>query len=269
MDKTHQPGRDRYRASGVWCAAWILTLLALLPGRITAQAVLGKLLDNESGQPVATAQVVLADSSGNVVGRALSDSAGRFFIAVELGTYSLVVNRLSYKPEHVTDIEITNTSVMAIQIRLSPDAVQIPGLLVQGERRVRSLGANGFYDRKQRGFGHFIEVAELRRLQAVRPSELVRRLPGVVTRNGEVRSTRGAFRADGPENCLLQIVVDGVYRGANLDDVLTVEEIEAIEVYTGSSNVPPRWQGLAGLGYLNISGGTTPTCGVVLVWTKR
>ena len=30
-----------------------------------------------------------------------------------------------------------------------------------------------------------------------------------------------------------------------------------------------HWQGLAGLGYLNISGGTTPTYGVVAVWTKR
>jgi Carboxypeptidase regulatory-like domain/TonB-dependent Receptor Plug Domain len=253
----------------VWCSAGVLSLLALVPTHLTAQAVLGELLDNESGQPVATAQVVLADSMGNVVGRALSDSAGRFFIAVDLGTYSLVVNRLSYEPEHVTDIEITNTSIMALRIRLSPDAVEIPGLLVQGERRVPSLGANGFYDRKQRGFGHFIEVKRLRRLQAIRPSELVRNLPGVVTRNGEVRSTRGVFRPDGQENCVLQVVVDGVYRGANLDDILTVEEIEAIEVYTGFSNVPPKWQGLAGLGYLDITGGTTPTCGVVLVWTRR
>ncbi|MFV2008082.1 MAG: hypothetical protein ACC667_11590, partial [Longimicrobiales bacterium] len=215
------------------------------------------------------AQVVLADSMGKVVGRALSDSAGRFFIAVDLGTYSLVVNRLSYEPEHVTDIEITNTSIMAVRIRLSPDAVEIPGLLVQGERRAPSLASNGFYDRKKRGFGHFVEVKRLRRLQALRPSELVRNLPGVVTRNGEVRSTRGVFRASGPENCVLQVVVDRVYRGANLDDILTVEEIEAIEVYNGSSNVPPEWQGLAGLGYLDITGGTTPTCGVVLVWTKR
>ncbi|GMR13986.1 MAG: hypothetical protein BMS9Abin29_2213 [Gemmatimonadota bacterium] len=253
----------------MWRWAGIFGVLALRPMQATAQAVLGELVDGESGKPVATAQVVLADSMGMVVGRALSDSAGRFFIAVDLGTYSLVVNRLSYEPEHVTDIRVTNTSIMALRIRLAPDAVELPGLLVQGERRVRSLEANGFYDRKKRGFGRFVEVAQLRRLQAIRPSELVRRLPGIITRDGEVRSTRGVFRAEGPEYCLLQVVVDGVYRGANLDEVLIVDEIEAIEVYTGSSNVPPRWQSLAGIGYLNITGATTATCGVVLVWTKR
>lgn len=269
MNRTNRRLRGRYRALRVSCAAGVLSFLALHSTPIAAQAVLGHLVDSESGQPVATAQVVLADSTGNVVGRALSDADGRFFIAVEIGTYSLVVNRLSYEPEHVTDIKITNTSVMAIRIRLSPDAVELPGLLVQGERGVRDLRANGFYDRRQRGFGHFVEVSQLRRIQAIQPSELVRKLPGVVTRNGEVRSTRGTFRPDGPENCLLQLVVDGIYSGANLDDILTVEEIAAIEVYNGISNVPPRWQGLAGLGYLNVTGGTTPTCGIVLVWTKR
>lgn len=271
---THRRVRERYRTPCAWRVAGILSLLALLPIPISAQAVLGRLFDEESGLPVATAQVVLADSTGKVVGRALSDSTGRFFIAVELGTYSLVVNRLSYEPEHVTDIKITNRSVIAIRIQLSPDAVELPGLLVQGERRVRSLRANGFYDRKQRGFGYFVEVSQLRRLQAVRPTELVRRMPGIVTRDGEVRSTRGltrgVFSGAGPQNCLLQVVVDGIYRGVNLDDALIVEEIEAIEVYTGSSNVPPKWQALANLGYLNgLIEETTPTCGLVLVWTRR
>ena len=274
VNKPHRRLRERYRTIRAWCAAGILSFFAVIPTQINAQGVLGHLLDEESGQPVATAQVVLADSTGKVVGRALSDSTGRFFIEVDLGTYSLVVSRLSYEPEHVTDIRITNSSVMAIRIRLSPNAVELPGLLVQGERRVRSLRANGFYQRKQRGFGYFVEVSQLRRLQAVRPTELVRRMPGIVTRDGEIRTTRGltrgVFSGAGPQNCLLQVVVDGIYRGVNMDEALTVEEIEAIEVYTGASNVPPRWQAVANLGYVNgLIGETTPTCGLVLVWTRR
>ena len=269
MVRAHARLRERYSPLRVLCAVGILSLLVSLPGQITAQAVLGELLDEESGRPVATAQVVLVDSLGNVVGRALSDSAGRFFIAVDLGTYSLVVNRLSYEPQHVADVEITNRSILGLRIRLSPDTVQLPGLVVQGARGVSSLRTNGFYDRQKRGFGHFMELERIQRLQALKPTELVRRMPGVVVLDGEVRSRRAVFRPGGMMNCLLQVVVDGSYRGVNLDDVLIVDEIEGIEVYNGLSNVPARWQGLAGQGYLGSRGGTASTCGVIVVWTKR
>ena len=64
-------------------------------------------------------------------------------------------------------------------------------------------------------------------------------------------------------------MVDGVYRGVNLDDVLIVEEIDAIEVYNGLSNVPPQWKTLGEMGNLMHDGKRYPTCGVVVVWTKH
>ena len=247
----------------------VLSLLAFLPAQAATQGILGELLDEETGRPIVTAQVVLADSAGNVVVRALSGAAGRFFFAVDIGTYSLLVSRLGYETVHVTDVKITNESVLGLSIRLSPDAVELPGLVVQGERRSRFLAINGFYERKRQGFGHFIEIEESQRLRTFEPTDFLRRIPGLVVRNGEVRTARLSGEW---EQCRLQVIVNGIYRGVNLDEVLLVQEIEAIEVYKGPATVPGRWQSLAAQGWWDFSGDNprlNPTCGIVVVWTKH
>lgn len=267
-NQTHQPLRARYCAFGVACITGVLSLLALLPTQTTAQGLLGVILDDEAGVPVASAQVVLADSAGNVVTRALSDNAGRFFVAVDIGTYALVVSRLGYETVHVTDVELTSTDVLSLRILLPPEAVEIPGLVVQGEQRVRYLEGVGFYERKRMGLGHQIEIERSRQIQTVAPSDYIRRIPGVVVQDGEVRSTRRGRGAH--EYCLLQLVVDGIYVGVDLNDLLVLWDVEAIEVYNGVSNIPARWQNLARMGYLEPNTDRVlETCGIVAVWTKH
>ena len=79
---------------------------------------------------------------------------------------------------------------------------------------------------------------------------------------------------------MLQIMVDGVYRGINMDEVVTVQDIAAIEVYQGLSNYPAQWQALALGGYMGMEGEGPKakrnkaakfyrTCGLVVVWTKH
>lgn len=250
----------------------VLSLLAFLPAQAATQGIFGKILDEESGEPVSTAQLALVDAEGWVVGRALSDTAGYFFIAVDLGTYSLVINRLGYEPEHVADIQITNRSVLPLRIQLSPDAIELPGLIVHVEHRpvpVPFLETMGFYERKRLGFGHHIEIEESRRLRTFKPTDFLRRLPGLYVRNGEVRTAR-LDREQNP--CRLQVIVNGIYRGINVDEVLLVQEIEAIEVYKGPATVPGKWQNLAAQGSWDFSTDPPrlrPTCGIVVVWTKH
>ncbi len=267
-DQTHQPLRDRYCALWVACVTGVLSLCALLPTQATAQGIFGEILDEEAGGPVVSAQVALADSAGNVVGQALSDNAGQFFIAVDIGTYALVVSRLGYETVYVTDVKLTNTDVLPLRIRLSPDAVELPGLVVQGDRGVRYLEVNGFYKRKRLGFGHQLKIERDRQLQTLEPSDFIRRMPDVVVRGGRVRKTRGTALGS---PCLLQVLVDGIYRGVDLDGVLVLWNIEAVEVYTRASNVPAQWQSLAFQGYRDerMNFQLKPTCGIVVVWTKH
>ena len=249
---------------------FVLSFLAFLPAQAATQSILGELLDKESGQPVPTAQVALVDAEGWVVGRALSDTAGYFFIRVDLGTYSLVINRIGYAPEHVADIQVTIRSMLPLQIWLSPDALELPGLIVHVvPPPERFLETVGFYERKRLGFGHHIEIEESQRLQAFRPTDFLRRVPGLLVRNGEVRTQR-LDRNGNP--CMLQVLVNGIHRGVNVDEVLLVQEIKAIEVYKGPATVPGKWQHLAAQGSWDFSvepPRRVPTCGVVVVWTKH
>ena len=280
MPTTHRQAQQRYGSLALGWAAAVLSLYALLPSQATAQGVRGGVFDEETQQAVATAMVVLVDTTGIVVGQALSDTAGLFFIEVDPGIYSVIVNRLGYEPMYITEVALTDPSIVPLEIRLSPDAISLPGLVVEGERRERYLTVNGFYDRKKMGFGHFIEVEHLRRLQAVKPSDFIRRFPGVKITGGQVHSRRTAWIDGTLEPCMLQILVDGIYRGINMDEVLTVQEIDAIEVYHGLSNYPAQWQALALGGYLGMEGKLVTTdrqrvarfyrtCGLVVVWTKH
>ena len=266
---THRQAQQRYGSFALGCATAFLSSYALLPSQATAQGVRGVVFDEETQQAVATAMVVLVDTTGIVVGQSLSDSAGLFFIEVDPGIYSVIVNRLGYEPMYITEVALTDPSIVPLEIRLSPDAISLPGLVVEGERRERYLTVNGFYDRKRMGFGHFIEIEESRRLRTFKPTDFVRRIPGLVVRNGEVRTARLSGEW---EQCRLQVIVNGIYRGVNLDEVLLVQEIEAIEVYKGPATVPGRWQNLAAQGWWDFSGDQprlNPTCGIVVVWTKH
>lgn len=254
------------RATGL---ALVLMLLPLVPTQVLGQqGVLGELLDQETGAPVATAQVELLDAEGQVVGQTLSDRDGIFFIPSELGTYSVVVSRLGYAPINVGDVEITDSSVLLpVRILLSPDALELPGLVVEGEQRVRYLELNGFYQRQRMGFGHQLKIERDRMLQTLEPSDFVRRMPGViVSSGGRVRKTRGTALGG---LCLMQVMVDGIYRGVDLDDALVARDIEAVELYTRASDVPGQWQSLAFMGYLDPTGRKIPTCGIIVVWTRH
>jgi Carboxypeptidase regulatory-like domain len=266
MVEAYQQRRQRRRELGQGCATAVLSLLTLLPAQATPQGVRGEIFDEEAGEPVVAAQVALVDVTGKVVGRALSDSAGSFYIEVGIGTYSLVVNRLGYDPRYVMEVAIPDSSIVPLEVRLSPDAILLPGLTVEGERGVRNLTINGFYWRKRKGFGHFVEVEDLQRIQTQEPTQLLRSIPGIKTQRGEVFTRRGDAVGDA---CALQVVVDNVYLGVNLDDILIVEEIGAIEVYNGINRTPSRWKTLAGRGYFDKAGTYRSTCGVVVVWTRR
>jgi hypothetical protein len=133
----------------------------------------------------------------------------------------------------------------------------------------------------ERGWGLFITREEIERRGARRISDLLYGLPDVrVVRRSELESTvrfgtelsrvnvgplsqgdDGAPQvvADVPLRCAPLLYVDGMKFG-RADEVLDQvgpAEIEGIEVYRRSSEVPPEF------------GGIYARCGVILVWTRR
>jgi hypothetical protein len=136
----------------------------------------------------------------------------------------------------------------------------------------RNLELGGFYDRERQGHGDFVRREEFERLANQNLAQVLQRARGTrimyagtkqfiyFPRNGE--PTGGGGRRGPPRNgCLPRLYLDGVqvtYDSNNdINSVISPDQIEAIELFRGASEIPPQY------------GGSNAMCGVILVWTRH
>lgn len=241
------------------------------PAAPATAAVAGVVRESGSGEPLAEALVVLPERGVGTY----TDSAGRFaFGELRPGEANLEVRFLDRRSEERT-VTLRPHEVTEVELALQVQAVEVPGLTVEAERRRRGRMA-GFHQRTERGKGHFFTREELARREGNQLHQVFRRVPGVdVVPCGRIpgRASQGShacyvvasgreapsFIQRGP--CVPIFFVDG--HRTPLDEMplgineLSVSEIEGIEVYTGPAQTPPRFNSLAG-----------GRCGVVVIWTR-
>ena len=218
-----------------------LRILSSVPsGRL-----IGRLVDRETGRPVATAAV-------SVVGRpaeAASDRQGRFRLTgVPAGRHELRIRRLGYAPlRHAVDVTTGHTT--ELEIRLVRDPVELEPLVVSTTRS-RRLEIKGFYERKHwgelLGLGTFYTAADIERRRPLRISHMIAELPSI--RMGLLNARTG---------CHLSVYLDNVKVGVDdLDAFVLPIEVAGVEVYRGAASLPAEF------------GGSGSRCGVAAVWTK-
>lgn len=159
-----------------------------------------------------------------------------------------------------------------VEVDLEPaiTAIQLPGITVQAERRPLHLVREGFYDRRQRGLGSFLERDVIRRLGAA--GDLCRvfdELRGfnawspygrcVVSSGGSVglRLTDGAGAAGMSAGCPPTFLVDGASWDGEMVASLSPIHVEAVEGYRGVATTPGRF--IRGMGN---------PCGTILIWLR-
>jgi hypothetical protein len=234
----------------------VLPVLGHAAAAQSVGAISGTVRDS-AGTPIRGVEVVVLQMRRATY----SDSVGAFrFADVESGKRQLHFRRLGFAPKSV-DADINAGETVALAIVLSPVATEIEGMTVEESSRRRRL-LSEFYDRKARGFGHFITREDIESRNPANLSDMMRMVPGArvissrVGGTGTVRFNR-ALMAPG-RDCPPQYWVDGVKTwGFNIDDVLP-SDVEGIEIYPGASTVPPQY---------NTKEGTT-ICGVILIWTR-
>jgi len=126
--------RPRHAAT---LAVWVL----LLTHGAAAQrpvSVLGRLLDAGNNHPVEGATVDLTDREGAGV----TDSLGTFRIeAVPPGQHVLRVRHVAYGV-HLHDVDVPAGANLRIELRLSPQALELEPIEVEATRRPRAEGSN-------------------------------------------------------------------------------------------------------------------------------
>jgi TonB family protein len=173
---------------------------------------------------------------------------------VPAGDRRLVARRIGFRPETLA-VAIPSDRGIEVQIRLRAAAMQVAPVVIA--ERARIIGPmRGFWERRERGIGHFFTAEDIERRHPRAVSELLRTLPGTRINyiNGQSVITFRGMR------CAPLIWVDGAPASAGyLDpDLFTVTSLAGIEVYPGPATVPAELTWVRG----------KSTCGVIAVWTK-
>jgi predicted secreted protein len=236
------------------------------------QGIYGRVLDDETGEPISGARVTLLNMREQRVARTEADSAGWFHLRVSgAGGYSLRAERAGYQRATARRITVMPDDTVQVELRLSTQSVLLAPLTVVAASRqvMRDHQLAGFQWRRERQpFGRYLGPEEIERINAFYATDVLQQVPMVEVRPGPQSAfdrvltlpARGrAFR--GPTRCVPNLYVDGqrirLGGGFLLDQLVTGKNVAAVEVYTSPGGAPGEFPPL-----------DDPFCGVVVIWTR-
>jgi hypothetical protein len=240
-------------------AVMALVAVAALASPLAAQTIKGTLLEDGTDIPVSLGIVVLLDEELDSINATMTSDDGEFRLSSEEpGNFFLMASGLGYRHTTVGLFELGEGGEITIEFRLAREPLTLEGLLVEGARHAEesSLARNGFYARLRTGFGEFVTPVDLEKTSARLTEDLFLQFQGmIVDPSGSVR-----MRDDRGRACRPAIYLDGVFiRERPLEQIASVEELEAVEIYRRRSETPLEYVGAA----------RRVNCGVIVFWTKR
>lgn len=236
----------------------LLSLAAAEPLPAQSGLLTGRVMDDETNQPIAGAQVAMLLEGRRQVAQALTDSTGAFTISVpRQGQYRLRASRLGYAEATTPEVSVGGDRVEVL-VRLRTGSVLLAPLEVVATQRRTVIEPRlaEALARMERGMGgRFITREQVRRRNPFKLSDMLDQA-GVVINGSNVIMAR--------TRCAPTVWIDGVlasraqgdgsvFTAINMVDPGTVE---LVEVYPGPAGMPPEW--------LHVS-----RCGAIGIWTRR
>ncbi len=241
--------------------AFLATVLVVTPA--LGQNLVGRVVDAESEQPLEGVRVVLLDGERNEFGGTFTDDAGRFVLAVpRSGEWLLSATLIGYGRLITDPVPVDPGERVAVEVRLGVEAVPLEALVVTGRSAHMNPDIQSFYRRLERGgragIGRFVAREDIERSSPSYATDLLRTMPGMRVVRGRAGQGSGLRMSSG---CVPAIFIDGTQinrldTGDSLDNYVTPQSIEGIEVYRGAGQQVGRFHDGRG-------------CGLVLVWTRR
>lgn len=230
-----------------------------------AQTVRGTVVDSATTRPLTAVTAELVDSVDSVIGRAVGDDSGRFSVtAPDSGNYRLQLRRIGYRTALSGELTLGKGAEMTVSVRLPPIPVKLAPLRVEATRN-EFLVNRGYYQRKESERGTFLDPAavEKKAVKAKIATDILIGVPGVsIAANKPYLRTCRALNPTGgaAKNPFMRfpaIFIDGVEGGHEMMWSLQPNDILAVEIYMGPSQIPLQY------------GGTNELCGVILIWTRH
>lgn len=239
-------------AAGFACAMAQAALVGAQDTRPATGTVNGKVLD-QSGRAVAGAELTIPGSQLRVE----TDDTGEFRLKnVPAGDLQIRVRRLGFKPD-TSMINVLAGETVPLTIALAALPVVLNPVTIMGKHYTGRLAS--FYQRRDRGLGHYYTRDEIEKRNPANTTDLLRTVPGI--RLQPLGFGRQTLRFRGAR-CPPLVWIDGSPLGAGEFDIDNVpsRSIEAMEIYTGIAALPSEFT----------AGPTTTTsCGTIVIWSRQ
>ncbi|RMH13915.1 MAG: hypothetical protein D6701_11815 [Gemmatimonadetes bacterium] len=229
-------------------------------------SVLGRVVDYDTGEPLADAEVRLRGTELVTA----TDANGFFRLdSVPWGVYVVEVDHLGHAHQEQA-LRIEGGRAHDLRVRLPTEAIALDPITVEVKPRRWFGDMARLQQRMAAGFGTYLTREQIERRGAARFTDLFRGLPGVrlvqSSAGGRASEYRVVLRKAltlGGGTCFPIFWVDGRKvpslgkDGNPIDDFFQPSDIEAVEIYRGPAQTPGEFID------------SDANCGVVVVWTRR
>jgi hypothetical protein len=215
--------------------------------------LMGRVVDS-SGTGVPSAEITMSKSDRV---HTITGDSGEFRISgLPPGTVVFNVRRIGFESASFTAVLKPGKTHRAT-FSMSANAHALPTVAVS-DTASKTHWLDQFARRKTGNRGTFITRPEIEKRGARTGTDIIRTVPGV--RLAPLRGGAGyqviMNRGSGARACIPTMFVHGMPYSGMLDDFVA-DDIEALEVYVGVSEIPPEFDKI-GRG----------VCGVIVVWTR-
>ncbi len=166
----------------------VAALAWALPLQAQTGSIRGRVTDQDSGQPLAGAQVQAINVGNTVAGEAMTEADGQFIIqGLPPGTYALSVDMVGYEASRRAAVRVLagQTSITSVQLRVAAFVLN-PVVVSASKKMEKSLDAPAS-----------VSVVDERAIDsqpAVTPADYLRSVPGVDIITQGVQSTNVSIR---------------------------------------------------------------------------
>ena len=239
----------------------ILSTLLCIAATASAQdtGVVSGVVRDTARRPVRDVELVV---TGTTIA-ARSDSLGAFRItSVPPGAHELRVRRMGIMP-FTMSVNVAAGDNAPLDIIVASSGVELPTVEVAMRSKYEGIGQVGgsdFYERARMGQGEFFTRERIDSIRPNRLYDLMRKVRGIGVvwgrdRKVKIVSKRGMSSINIP--CEVALYFDGTRVNQDFLADISVEELEAVEAYSGPGTTPMQF------------GGSTASCGAVAFWMKH
>lgn len=234
----------------------LLAGLLLTPAAAPSQTIRGVVIEDGTRNPIAGVSVELIASTAQRIALAQTDSVGEFVLVPRRsGDYTLRLTHLGYVPVDSVTLLLRPGEAIEIELRMGHAAIPLEPLVVTARMDSRLAGYRERLRQRERSFGRFVTRAEIEKRSGARATDLLQQTPGIYLVPARPSGNFITMRCS-PGQCMPTLYIDGmmVKQFSPVDDFITADMLEGVEVYTGLSAPSP-------IHSLN-------NCGVVAFWTR-